>query len=138
MPNDSVEYVLIAASDPQWRGEMADILTNAGYHVIQALDGGSALKVVHEHKVIAVIVDHYMQPHGGLEFARDIAFDKYDIPMLLITGTETSDLLFETINAHFTGFLKRPVDPDRLVGAVQRMVRISHAPRNPDHSLDQE
>ena len=124
--------ILIADDDGAAREQAKTILENAGFRVIQAIDGGSARRFVHEQDVSAAIIDHFMEPHGGLKFAQDIGFDGYELPMLLVTNEETSDLLVEATRAGFSGFLKKPVDPERLVQAVKRMLRMHHGHKD-DH-----
>lgn len=124
--DDAPSFILIADDDEVARAHMASILEDAGYKVIQAIDGGSARKVVHEHNITAAIIDHYMEPFGGLQFAHDIRLDGFDLPLLLVTSEETSDLLLEATQAGFIGFLKKPVEPARLVKAAERMLRLAH------------
>lgn len=130
MDNTAPSFILIADDDDVARAHMASILEGAGYKVLQAIDGGSARKVVNEHNISAAIIDHYMEPFGGLKFARDIRFDGFDVPLLLVTSEETSDLLLEATQAGFIGFLKKPVEPARLVKAAERMLRLVHLQKN--------
>lgn len=116
--------ILIADDNQDDRLEMVKNLEAHGYRVIQAIDGGSARKVIHEHDVAACIIDHFMAPHGGLEFARDARADGIILPMMMVTSEETMDLLVESTHAGFIGYLKKPVAPQRLAQAVARMLRV--------------
>jgi two-component system response regulator FlrC len=120
---DSLSLVLIADNNEADRQSMAGALESAGFWVIQAIDGGSALKVVHEHKVAVAIIDHFMAPHGGFEFAKLLMVEHRDVPLILVTDKESSDLLIEARRYDISRFLKKPVDPARLVEAVRRAIR---------------
>lgn len=121
--------ILIADDNKDDRLEMVKNLEAHGYRVIQAIDGGSARKVIHEHDVAAAIIDHFMAPYGGLEFARGARLDGIILPMMMVTSEETMDLLVESTHAGFMGYLKKPVAPERLAQAVQRMLRVHEKQR---------
>ncbi len=115
--------ILVADDSAVSREYIANILIPAGYRVIQAIDGGSALKVVREHEVDLAIIDHYMQPYGGLEFAKEIVAADLGLPMLMVTQEETSDLLLELSRHGVHNLLKKPVDPKRLLKTIRRLLR---------------
>lgn len=115
--------ILIADDSQVSREFMANTLKAAGYEVIQAIDGGSAIKVIHEHPVAMAIIDHFMSPHGGFDFAKQVRIGKFNIPMIMITNEETSDLLIETTRHGISKYLRKPVEPKRLIETVQRTLR---------------
>ncbi len=115
--------ILIADDSAVSREYITNILIPAGYRVMQALDGGSALKVVREHDVALAIIDHYMQPYGGLEFAKEITATDFGLPMLMVTQEETSDLLLELSRHGVHHLLKKPVEPKRLLETIRRLLR---------------
>lgn len=120
---DSSPLVLIADDSEVSRSTMANALQAAGFQVMQAIDGGSALKVVRDHPVAVAIIDHFMAPHGGFDFVKRLMIEEIDIPLIMVTSEETSDLLVE-INRHkISRYLRKPVDPARLVEAVRRSLR---------------
>lgn len=125
--------VLLADDSQVSREAMANILKAAGYEVIQAIDGGSALKVIHEHPVALAIIDHFMAPYGGFDFARQVRAEKSGLPMIMVTNEDTSDLLIETTRHGISGYLRKPVDPARLVEVVRRALRLlqldQHVPK---------
>jgi guanine deaminase len=115
--------ILIADDSEVSRESMANILKAAGYDIIQAIDGGSALKVVKEHPVALAIIDHFMAPHGGFDFAKQMQLNKTNIPMIMVTNEETSDLLIETTRHGIGKYMRKPVDPARLVETIRRTLR---------------
>ncbi|HNQ91353.1 MAG TPA: response regulator [Alphaproteobacteria bacterium] len=116
--------ILIADDNANDRAAMADALTKAGYGVIQAIDSGSARRVAREHDVAVAIIDHFMTPHDGVEFARYMQLDKINIPMYLVTHDDDSGLLAEASKLGFVGLLKKPVSSERLVSAVDRGLKL--------------
>lgn len=120
---DTAPLILVADDSELSREYIANILKPAGYRVIQAIDGGSALKVATEHFVDMAIIDHFMVPYGGFEFARKIQNEGLNLPLLLVTSEETSDLLIEAAKYGIGSYLRKPVDPQRLLTAVRRTLR---------------
>ena len=121
--NEEGPLILIADDSEISREYIANILIPAGYRVIQAIDGGSAFKVVQEHNVSLAIIDHYMAPYGGLEFARGLRLNDIHIPMVMVTNEETSDLLVEITRNGISSYLKKPAEPARLLETVKRALR---------------
>jgi guanine deaminase len=115
--------ILIADDSEVSRQYLSATLQAAGFRTIQAIDGGSALKVVMEHDVTVAIIDHFMAPFGGLDFARKVQDAGKKIPMIMVTNEETSDLLIETSRHGIGRYLRKPVEPQRLVEAVKRSLR---------------
>ncbi|PZP56581.1 MAG: hypothetical protein DI586_03220 [Micavibrio aeruginosavorus] len=115
--------ILIADNSTVSREYIANILIPAGYRVMQSVDGGSALKVVREHDVSLAIIDHYMEPYGGLEFAKEVTASDFGLPMLMVTKEETSDLLLELSRHGVHHLLKKPVEPKRLLETIRRLLR---------------
>lgn len=123
IPMSDDDLILIADDSQISREHMANILQSAGYRVMQAIDGGSALKVIHEHQVALAIIDHFMAPKGGFDFARQLQADRIALPLIMVTNEETSDLLVETTRYGFSQYMRKPVDPKRLTEAVRRLLR---------------
>ncbi len=129
-PDGSSPLILIADDSEVSREYLAATLEAAGFRTLKAIDGGSALKVVMEHDVAVAIIDHFMEPKGGFDFARNIRDSGLNVPMIMVTNEETSDLLVETSRHGIGGFLLKPADPHRLVEAVKRALRLK-APSKP-------
>ena len=126
--------ILIADDSLVSREYLSNILLSAGYQVIQAVDGGSAFRVVKEHNVALAIIDHYMEPYGGLEFAKGLKIADINIPMIMVTNEETSDLLVEVTRHGMAGFLRKPADEKHLKEMIRRALRRKEDPKPVDES----
>lgn len=121
LPKDDV--ILVADDNEPARKLMAAILEKEGYEVMQAIHGAAAVKVAHEYNVICAVVDQYMEPKGGFDFARHVETFRLPIPMLLVTGHITSDLLEQARRAGFFQVLQKPITPERLVKTVDMAMK---------------
>ena len=131
---DRKPFILVADDNEQDRSAMAEALKQAGYDVMQAVDSGSARKVANEYDVDVAIIDHFMTPHSGVEFAKFMVYDQINMPMYLVTHEDDSDLLSEATHLGFLGLLKKPVAPDRLIKAVERAIKLREREREMQES----
>lgn len=120
----SDKVILIADDNEPTRMLMAGILGSVGYSTLQAADGGAALTVVRDYKVDCAIVDQYMEPMGGFEFAKTLKDNNIPAPpMIMITAHETTDLLQKALGLGFAHIMQKPVIAPKLVAAVERVLR---------------
>ena len=116
--------ILIADDNEPTRNLMCGILEAENFKTVQAIDGGSALKVIQEQPVACAIVDQYMEPMGGFELAKRLRDEEMKAPpLVMMTAHETSDLLTQAHELGFAQILTKPVAPLRLVKTVQRLLR---------------
>ncbi len=130
MPYTNNIRVLVADSDEQNRSYMAGILEHNGYEVMQAIDGGTAIKVVEEQGVDLAVVRYRMKPHSGLEFARHILVEGHKIGVIMVTDDPSTDLLATAGRYNIKQILEKPVDSQRLIETVRRVLRATG--KNPD------
>jgi CheY-like chemotaxis protein len=122
MPQPSWErYILVVEDDPALRDLYRSTLRAAGYAVVGVEDGLEALKVVDVGKPRAVVLDLGLPRLGGREVSKELRSNATtrDIPVMVVTGTDTSDL----DATQFACVLKKPINPADLVDAVQKCVR---------------
>ncbi|HEY4406458.1 MAG TPA: response regulator [Xanthobacteraceae bacterium] len=98
-------------------------LANAGYVVIQAVDGLDGLDVLKKERVDVVITDINMPKLDGYGVIRRLRADSgYDDTPILVLSTE-NDQKTKDIgrDAGATGWLVKPFDPDQLVEIVRQV-----------------
>jgi len=117
------QVILVADDDDHSRKQIADVLTAHGYDVMQAIDGGTALKVVKERNIILTILDEHMSPRGGFEFIKDLEAEEIRMPILMISDDRTTDLLTQATRYGIPQVLEKPVDPARITEAVRRVLK---------------
>lgn len=115
--------ILIADSDEGERTRMAGLLEMHGYQVIQAVDGGSAIRVLEDWAIDLALLAQKMPPHDGFEVARHILVKGYQVGVIMLSDTSSTDLLLEAGKYQISQVMQKPVDPDRLAGLVRRVLR---------------
>lgn len=84
---DEHATILVVDDDAEVREIVAEFLTDAGHHVLQADGGLAALRVIEESGVVnLVITDVRMPDISGIELAERITRDHHDLKVILISG----------------------------------------------------
>jgi CheY-like chemotaxis protein len=117
----SREVVLIVDDVDATRSGLAQLLQLLGYDTDEAADGAAGLRRLRENARIGVVVlDLLMPGASGYWFREQQLKDPAiaDVPVILFTGSETSDVLTRALKV--TEVLHKPVSADALCEAVGR------------------
>ena len=103
------------------------ILEHAGYRVIEACDGSSALELYRAKQPHLVLLDMNLPDVNGLEVCRSILAESGDAGIIVVhisaTSTETLDQVQGLDNgAH--AYLTEPVEPAFLVATVRSLLAL--------------
>jgi DNA-binding response OmpR family regulator len=115
--------ILIAEDNDVSREMMAGILRAQGYRVHGAIDGESAIKVISERAIDMALVDVNMAPKGGFEFVRYLVAKGNKLPVVIVTGDDSADMLMEASSLGVVQVIQKPVEPKRLTQTVERILR---------------
>lgn len=113
--------VLVVEDDPALREVYRSVLRTAGYSVVAVEDGADALRYIEQSRPSAVVLDLALPRVNGRDVNRELKSrpDTRQIPVVVVSGTDTSDL-----NPNdFASVLEKPIQPDRLVRAVDHSIR---------------
>lgn len=99
-------------------------LKNAGFEVVEAVDGQDALKMAQTTKVNLVLTDVNMPNMDGITLIRQLrALPAYKfIPMLMLTTESADNKKNEGKAAGATGWLVKPFNPDQLVATIKKVL----------------
>ena len=108
--------ILIVEDDEDLRRMFKTALTLAGFDIAEAGDGVEALHRIDAAPPDLVVLDLLRPGVSGVVVRQEIAAQAVtrEIPIVVITG---STMLEQDLNVEC--FLRKPVTPDRLVGAVR-------------------
>jgi len=115
------ETILIGEDDTQVRSLLKEILANAGYHIIEAVDGDNAVEVFHKNKdnIHLLILDVMMPKKNGKEVYSKIKKVKSDIKIIFISGYSADIINKKGILEVGMNFISKPVSPDDLLIKVR-------------------
>jgi EAL domain-containing protein (putative c-di-GMP-specific phosphodiesterase class I) len=114
--------VLVVDDEAMVRRAFARVLDQGGFNVLVAGDGREALSMVRENVIAAVVSDISMPDMNGIELLRAVRAIDRDLPVVLATGEPSIDSATEAIEHGALKYLRKPVEPNALVMAVQHAV----------------
>lgn len=99
-------------------------LKNAGYTVIEAVDGKDALSKL-KGKIDMIVTDLNMPNMDGITLIRNVranASYKF-IPIVMLTTEAQASKKQEGKSAGATGWIVKPFKPDQLLSVVKKVLR---------------
>ena len=106
------------------RQVISAILVDAGYKVLSYSNGPDALVKLQRMHADLLLVDYNMPQMNGIELvkeARSIESYKYT-PIVMVTTECGKALKQKAKTVGVTGWIVKPVNPDKLLAAVKRTV----------------
>lgn len=99
-------------------------LRQAGYEVVEAVDGQDALAKLQSRKVDLLVTDLYMPRLDGIELIkRARSLPGYRFTPILMLTTESQDARkAEGQAAGATGWIVKPFQPEQLLKVVKRVL----------------
>lgn len=113
--------VLVVEDDRAFRIMLRNALQAAGFTVVAVDDGLAALKRIEAEPPQAVVLDLALPRLSGRDVHRELAArpETSQIPIVVVSGAEVGDLN----PSEFAGVLRKPVQPDAVVEAVESGLR---------------
>lgn len=98
-------------------------LAEAGFDVVQAVDGQNGLDVLGDQQVDVIITDINMPIMDGYEVIRRLRQDPNhkSTPILVLTTESEAEKKNLAREAGATGWMVKPFDPDRLIATVRKV-----------------
>jgi CheY-like chemotaxis protein len=113
---------ILAVDDEALNREiLTDYLSIAGFEVIEADDGDTALQVLAEHPDIdAIVLDRMMPRMDGMKVLRNLKSDARfrDIPVIMQTAAASGEQIVEGIRAGAYHYLTKPYEDVILLGVI--------------------
>jgi two-component system chemotaxis response regulator CheY len=99
-------------------------LVDAGFEVLQAVDGQDGVEVMDRETVDLVITDINMPRMNGYEVVRHLRSNPAhkSLPILVLTTESDTDKKNLAREAGATGWMVKPFDPDKLIATVRKVV----------------
>ena len=116
-------HVLLADDDPVLLETAKDTLDSLGALTDIAICGADALKMISDGAYDVILLDCVMPDMNGIETARQIRAKIGDnVPILLISAYDWSDLEADAKAAGVTGFIGKPLFPSSLCNKLNEVL----------------
>ena len=119
-------HSILAVDDSASMRQMVSFtLKNAGYNVVEAVDGQDALEKAGTRDFDLVLTDQNMPRLDGIGLTKKLRDNpKFKTTPILILTTESSEQMKQAgRGAGATGWLVKPFDPAKLIEVIKKVVR---------------
>ena len=121
--------VLIADDDPSTRVIMREVLEQAGFHVIEAVDGKEALHCYERSAPDVILLDVGMPYFDGFSVCEKIRNQEKNrkTPICIVTGLDDADSVDRAYHVGATDFIGKPIAWPVLGHRVRYLLRANKA-----------
>jgi len=129
-----MKTILVVDDEPKIVQLARDYLEHAGFAVIVATDGPTALHAARSSKPDLIVLDLGLPQLDGLDVTRSIRKDS-DVPIIMLTArSEESDKLIG-LELGADDYLTKPFSPKELVARVRTVLRRTDRASSPDEII---
>jgi two-component system, cell cycle response regulator DivK len=113
--------ILVVEDQPDNRRILRDMLSNAGYELIEAESGEEALTAVEAQRPDLILMDIQLPVMDGYEATRRIRLnpDLKSIPIIAVTSYALAGDEAKALAAGCTAYVTKPFSPRALLAKVQ-------------------
>lgn len=118
-----VRPLILMVDDDEFQHRLLQqLLSEAAVELTFAGSGTEALSLLRTHRPDLILMDFKLPDVSGVEVMRrlKLAPATAGIPVILITGTSTKEVLVESHKAGAVDFMVKPFDKNRLVDGINR------------------
>ncbi len=116
--------ILLVDDDSDFRREFREYFS--GYRIIEAGDGAEALaRLGRPHEIDLVILDVRLPGQRGTDVLKKIKETAPDLPVVMLTGHGSKDVVIEALKGAADDYLEKPLDPATAEKIIVRIVSAS-------------
>ena len=118
--------ILVADDVEAYRELLKDLLEEAGFEVVCAVDGAQALEVMKKEPIDLALLDVMMPRRTGFAVCRTIKSDPKTCltPVVLVTGLDNLDDRIQGIECGADDFLSKPTNKQELLARTRSLMKL--------------
>ena len=98
------------------------LLIREGYHVDAVMNGADALELLELENYDLILLDEQMPGLRGLDVLSAIRTAGRDLPIVMVTKSETEETLHEAIGRRADDYIIKPTSPRQVLSVVTRLL----------------
>jgi DNA-binding NarL/FixJ family response regulator len=136
--NEPRDTVLVVDDTPESLGFLTDMLDGAGYTVLIATDGESALRLVEQITPDLVLMDAVMPGVDGFEACRRLKQNPQmaHLPVIFMTGLSETEHVVQGLSAGGVDYVTKPIVVEELLARMRVHLNNSRVAHGPNAALD--
>lgn len=117
--------VLLVDDDDFYRETLTLMLEEADLGIVALPDADSAIEYLKKETPGIILLDYEMPGKNGLELLRELKVDSRwaEIPVVMLTGHHTRDIVVDSIRAGAADFIVKPGDRELIVQKIQQLTQ---------------
>jgi len=117
------KIILLADDEPMLSELLSELLESTGYNVIKVSSGDEAIKLLTEEiKVDLAIIDYNMPGKTGLDTIAEIRNLKFEMPIILSSGSMKVDDDLNLDKYKINGKLQKPYEFETMLSTIQKFI----------------
>ncbi|MDH3998981.1 MAG: response regulator, partial [Desulfuromonadales bacterium] len=114
--------ILIVDDDAELRGNLADVLQDAGYATVEAPNGQAALNLLDEQDFSLVLMDMVMPGMNGADTLVELKRSKPQVKVIMITAFATVQNAVNAIQKGASDYVTKPFKIEELLATIGRVL----------------
>lgn len=137
MPGKRKKHIVVADDEENMLHSFEFILEAADYEVSSAINGREALSIIMQardkHQPVDLLITDLLMPGmSGTELIAKLRAAGIDIPVLVITGHGSKEVLVELLRLGCNDYLDKPIDDEELLKRISQLINKKEG--KPTHS----
>jgi two-component system, LuxR family, response regulator FixJ len=120
MHNESERLVAVVDDDDAVRDSLRFLLEIAGYSVATYASASEFLHKATVGDLACLVVDQHMPDQSGLQLVSSLRDRGVTLPVALITGSPSPDVIRLARELNVAQVLEKPLDEDMLLGFIEQ------------------
>jgi two-component system, LuxR family, response regulator FixJ len=120
MRDGSIQLVAVVDDDEAVRDSLRFLLEIAGYSVATYGSAAQFLQDAPVEQIGCLVVDQHMPDQTGLQLVSRLRGRGVSLPVLLITGSPSADLIRVARELSVAQVLEKPLDDDLLLDLIEQ------------------
>jgi len=115
--------ILVVEDDPKTARFLKQGLEEEGHAVDVAPDGDQGAFLGHLNPYDLIVIDVQLPKRNGLQLSTELRREGVDVPILMLTGRDTTQDIIRGLNSGADDYLTKPFEFDELVARVNALTR---------------
>ncbi len=120
--------ILVVEDNPKNLKLVRDVLTYAGFEVIEATSGEDGVRLAHEMVPDLILMDLQLPGIDGAEALRQIRMSEKQVPVVAVTAFAMNNDRTRAFEARFDGYVEKPISVRALPQQVSDFLKLGGTP----------
>lgn len=123
MVENNKSFTILVADDSSFsRDRLQEMLEEAGYRAILAIDGLDALEKSDQEKPDCILLDLLMPKMDGFEVLKELKKKEKKIPVIIVSGDIQKTTQVNCKNLGAVDFIQKPIQADLILNAIKAIL----------------